>query len=123
MAVLNRLLYRPMLKTLDQRKEIIEGAARDAENSEQQIEKLEQEYDHALQDARRGAKTVYNKNHEEALSKEKEILSEAQQKAEKVMEKAMTNLEKSSDLAKEELKSYVEALSRDISSKILGRAF
>jgi F-type H+-transporting ATPase subunit b len=123
MAVLNLLLYRPMLKNLDQRKGIIEGAARDAENAEQKIEKQQQEYDQAFQDAKRDAKTVYNKNHEEALITEKELLSEAQQEAEKVMEKAMTDLEKSSDLAKEELKSYVETLSRDISSKILGRVF
>jgi F-type H+-transporting ATPase subunit b len=102
---------------------VIEGAAQDAKNAEQKIEKQQQEYDLALQDARRDSKTVYNKNHEEALITEKEILSEAQQKSEKVMEKAMTDLEKSSDSAKEELKSYVEALSRDISSKILGRAF
>lgn len=123
MWVLNLMLYRPMLKGLDDRKEIVEGAARDAENAEQNIEKLQLEYDHALQDARKDAKAVFNQNQGEALSKEKEILSEAQQKSEKFMEKAMNDLNKSTDSAKDQLKSYIETLSREISSKILGRAF
>jgi len=123
MWVLNLMLYRPMLKGLDDRKEIVEGAARDAENAEQNIEKLQLEYDHALQDARKDAKAVFNQNQEEALSKEKEILAEAQKKSEKFMEKAMNDLNKSTDSAKDQLKSYIETLSREISSKILGRAF
>jgi F-type H+-transporting ATPase subunit b len=112
-----------MLKGLDDRKEIVEGAARDAENAEQNIEKLQLEYDHALQDARKEAKAVFNQNQEEGLNKEKEILTEAQQKSEKFMEKAMNDLNKSTDSAKDQLKSYIETLSREISSKILGRAF
>lgn len=123
MWVLNLMLYRPMLKGLDDRKEIVEGAARDAENAEQNIEKLQLEYDHALQDARKEAKAVFNQNQEEGLNKEKEILTEAQQKSEKFMEKAMNDLNKSTDSAKDQLKSYIETLSREISSKILGRAF
>ena len=123
MWVLNLMLYRPMLKGLDDRKEIVEGAARDAENAEQNIEKLQLEYDHALQDARKDAKAAFNQNQDEALSKEKEILTEAQQKSEKFMEKAMNDLNKSTDSAKDQLKSYIETLSREISSKILGRAF
>ncbi len=123
MWVLNLMLYRPMLKGLDDRKEIVEGATRDAENAEQNIEKLQLEYDHALQDARKDAKAAFNQNQDEALSKEKEILTEAQQKSEKFMEKAMNDLNKSTDSAKDQLKSYIETLSREISSKILGRAF
>lgn len=123
MWVLNRVLYRPILNGLDQRKEIVEGAARDAESADQKIEKLQQEYDQALQEARKDAKAVYNKYHEEALSKEKGLLTEAQKKSEKFMEKSMTDLEKSSDSAKDELQSHAENLSRQISTKILGRAF
>lgn len=122
LVVLNGLLYRPMLKILDQRAEIIQGSARDAENAEQKIETLQQEYDHARREARKDAKAVYNKAHEEALSSEKEILVEAHKASETVMDKAMTQLNKSVDSAKDELRSYAESLSREISTKILGRA-
>ncbi len=123
MAVLNLLLYRPILKTLDQRKEIVEGAAQDTEHAEQQIGKLQQDYDHAFQEARSDAKAVYNRNHKEALVKEREILTKAQKKTDKIMEKAMVELEKDLDSAKEDLRSHSELLSREISAKILGRTF
>lgn len=123
MWVLNLLLYRPILKGLDERREIVDGAARDAENARSRIEKLQEEYGLAMKKARSEAKAVYNKYREEALAKEKEIVTETEKEMEKVMGKAMTRLEKNTDSAKEELRSYAESLSRDIGEKILGRAF
>jgi len=122
MWILNLLLYRPMLKNMDQRKEIIDGAVRDAKHADQKLKQLQEEYEQALQQARRDAKNIYNKIHEEASAEEKEILQQARLKAEKLMAKAMTDLEKDFDSAKEELRSYVESLSREICVKILGRA-
>ena len=123
MWTLNLLLYRPILKALDERKEIVDGAVEDTENAQNNIQNLQQEYDHAVREARKDAKAVYNKNHEEALSREKEILAEAHKKAEGVIEKAMTQLDKEIDSAKDELQSHAETLSREIGAKILGRAF
>jgi len=122
MWILNLLLYRPMLKNMDQRKEIIDGAVRDAKHADQKLKQLQEEYEQALQQARRDAKNIYNKIHEEASAEEKEILQQARLKPEKLMAKAMTDLEKDFDSAKEELRSYVESLSREICVKILGRA-
>lgn len=122
MWVLNLLLYRPMLKNMDQRKEIIDGAVRDVEHADQKLKQLQEEYDQALQEAMKDAKNIYNKVHEDALVTEKEILEQAQLKTEKLTEKATTDLEKNFDSAKEDLQSYVEFLSREISVKMMGRA-
>ncbi len=122
MWILNRVLYRPLLSILDDRKTIVEGAARDAQKAEQGIDSLQRDYDQAMQEARRDAKRIYNQAYEAALASEKEILSNAQKRSGDAMEKAMADLEKSIDSAKEELASRAETLSYDICSKILGRS-
>ena len=121
MAVLNSLLFRPMLKVLDDRKGIIEGAAGDAAKASENMEKLNDEYTHALQEAKRDAKVAFNEAHDAALAKEKEILTEAQKKVEKITDHGMGELEKSVDTAKSDLEKSVVTLSQEISSKILGR--
>lgn len=121
MAVLNSLLFRPILKVLDDRKGIIEGAARDAGKAAENMGKLNDEYAHALQEAKRDAKVAFNQAHDAALAKEKEILAEAQKKMEKIIDRGTGELEKSVDAAKSELEKSVQILSLEISSKIVGR--
>ncbi len=122
MWVLNRWLYRPVLKVLDDRQAIVEGAARDAADAEAKIAALSEEYDNALQHSRRVAKATGNQAQTEALGAEKEILSAAHHQAEAFMDKALVALEKSADAAREELGEHAETLSREVSSRILGRA-
>jgi F-type H+-transporting ATPase subunit b len=122
MVALNYLLYRPMLKVMDDRKGVVDGAARDAAKAEENMNTLSADYDNALQEARKDAKAAFNKAHEEALLQEKEILTEAQSKVEKVLDRQMGELEKNVDAARNELKSAVTALSHEVSSKILGRS-
>ncbi|MDX1764243.1 MAG: F0F1 ATP synthase subunit B [bacterium] len=121
MWILNLWLYRPLLKTLDDRKTVLDGAAADAAGAEEQIAALQQEYDDALAEARRDAKSVFSAAHEKAMAAEEQILGEAHQQAAKIMEKGMNELGKSVDLAKEELEQHATALSGEIGSKILGR--
>ncbi len=122
MALLNSMLYRPILKVLDDRKGIVEGAAGDAAQASENMEKLNAEYAQALQEAKRDAKAAFNKAHDAALAGEKEILSVAQKKVEKIIDRGMGELDKSVDAAKGELEKSVAALSLEISSKLLGRS-
>ncbi len=121
MAVLNSLLFRPMLKVLDDRKGIIEGAADDAARAVENMEKLNEEYSHALLEAKKDAKVSFNQAHDAALAKEKEVLTEAQKKVERIIDHGMGEMEKSVDSAKSELEKSVQTLSLEISSKIMGR--
>jgi len=122
MALLNSMLYRPILKVLDDRKGIVEGAAGDAAQASENMEKLNAEYAQALQEAKRDAKAAFNKAHDAALAGEKEILSVAQKKVEKIIDRGMGELDKSVDAAKGELEKSVATLSLEISSKLLGRS-
>ncbi len=122
MWVLNRWLYRPVLKVLDDRQAIVAGAAQDTADAEGKINALSEEYDTALQESRRIAKTTGNQAQAEALAAEKEILTEAHHRAEAFLDKAMVALDKSADAAREELRGHAETLSREVSARILGRA-
>jgi F-type H+-transporting ATPase subunit b len=121
MWILSAWLYRPLLKTLDERKSVLDGAAEDASSAGEKISALQKEYDDALQEARKDAKALFNDAHETAMAAEEEVLSGAHRRVGKIIEKGMTEVEKSVDLAREELGTYVDTLSREIGSKILGR--
>ncbi len=122
MWVLNSWLYRPLLKVLDDRQAIVEGAAHDAADAEAKINALSEQYDNALQESRRIAKNTGNQAQAEALAAEKEILSGAHREAEAFLDKAMVALDKSADSARDELRAHAQTLSSEISTRILGRA-
>lgn len=121
MWILNLWLYRPLLKTLDDRKTVLDGAASDAATAQEKIAALQQEYDEALMEAKRDAKSLFSEAHEKAVAAEQQILGEAHQQVAKIMEKGLNELGKSVDVAKEELEKHAAALSSEIGSKILGR--
>jgi len=119
---LNGILFGPVLRVLDQRRDVVESAARDASEAERKIHALEEEYDRALREARREAKALFLKAQEEAVAEEKEIVGRAQAQADTLLDKALASLEKEADTARDQLRSMAEELSRQITTKILGRS-
>ena len=119
---LNGLLYGPVLKVLDQRRQVVEGAARDASAAEEKIRRLQEEYDRAMREARREAKALFHKAQEEALARDKEMVAAAQERADAMLGKALADLESQADAAREQLRGLAEDLSAQIAAKILGRS-
>lgn len=79
--LLNRLLFRPIRKTLDERAEHIQESMEEAERIKQQALQADQEYENRIQEAERQAQEVVSKAREEARLEQERILEQAHEEA------------------------------------------
>lgn len=121
MFVLNAVLYRPLRKIMEQRKEKVSGL-------EREIEGLIKNADQKLGDfkAKLGEANVQGNKEREALksaglAEEKQITSKSRDESEAEKAQVMSQIEQDASKAREELKGQVSGFASDITAKILGR--
>jgi len=120
--VLNLLLFRPIRKILQERREKIKGMESAIDNTSKSIEEKNADFDRAIRDAR--AKGLKEK---EALVKQAE--EEERRQIESINSKALAELEEirrkvrdDAEKAREALLPQIGVFAKEITQKILGRA-
>ncbi|MEA3545768.1 MAG: ATP synthase F0 subunit B [Thermodesulfobacteriota bacterium] len=121
LIILNKLLYRPLLKVLEQRREKIEGSYARAKGLETDIDEKMQRYQQQLSDAKILANEERNKLKKAAEVEEATLLSEAQEKATNRLRAIKTQVAGEAEEASKILKSEAKSLAEQITAKILGR--
>ena len=108
--VLNKLLFQPVLRTLDNRKKIIHDSQQTVETTRDHIEKLRQEYDKQLEVARTEINRLYLTSRQDAQKKKDQFLVEARQAADTEMAKGQQALNKEIGAAKNQLQPMISNL-------------
>ncbi|MFQ5587134.1 MAG: hypothetical protein ACE5GF_10010 [Thermodesulfobacteriota bacterium] len=119
--ILNRLLYAPLRKVLQEREKNIEGTLQDAEAIESDLQGKLEEYDKRIQEAKAKAQEERARIRQEGVDKEREIIEEVRRTTAQEMERMKGEISKGAQDALAQLKEESSGLSREIAEKILGR--
>ena len=118
--LMNKILYAPILSIMEERKSVIDGNYKIAEDNMIRVQGLIEEKDERLLDAKDEAKVKYNNIVDKFKSKKSEIVKEANNDSTEKINKSEIELENVSNEVKNALKGSMTDLSNDIVEKIIG---
>ena len=121
MFVLNKLLYRPLLDIMAQRREKIEGGKAKARELEAEVDEKMQKYQEQLSAAKSGASQERAELRKAAQLQEAEITGAAQEKAVTRIKSIREQVGKEAAEASQVLNDEAKALAGQIAAKVLGR--
>lgn len=119
MFCLNKLLFQPVLRTLDRRAGILGDLARQAETHRAEVERLSQTYDADLAKARTEVAEVRQLAHMEAERASETIVQQARKAGEDAMDRAMTELRQDIARARSELSQAAQRLAASTATRVL----
>ncbi|MBI5236040.1 MAG: ATP synthase F0 subunit B [Deltaproteobacteria bacterium] len=121
LPILNRLLYKPVLKLLAERDEKTVGALKKASDMDKEVADGVAAYEKKLKEAAIKGAEEKNRLRQEARACEKDMLDKARATAEKEAARLKTELEKNVASIRVSVKDEAHRLSRSIASKMLDR--
>ena len=121
LIILNKILYRPLMKVIAERRETIDGSYRRAKSLEADIDDKMQRYQQQLSEAKAAANVERNALKKMAVEEEAALLSEAHTKAIHRLQLIKAQVASEAAGASKTLKSEAESLAGLIAVKILGR--
>lgn len=119
---LKTLVFNPLLDYLEERHRRIQGFSQDSQELGAEAEKGMREIEEQLTRARAEISDARSRTIQSALAEERRIVEEARARAEAQMSEFRAELSDARREASQALLSEVETLSRDIASRVLGRA-
>jgi F-type H+-transporting ATPase subunit b len=122
MVVLDRVLFKPMLGLLAERKKRTEGRRAKAEEAGGQAKDIWEDYQTKLAAARSEAEVVRIELIRQGDAERQRLLDAANAEAEKTVATLKAQVAEQADKAKAALVAEVDALSKMMAEKILGRA-
>ena len=117
--LLNRFLFKPVLKLLDERESRIKKGLEDAEAAAKDRELAKAEREAALDEARKEAQAMVARANKIAEDSRAEILAEAKAQAEKVTARAREEITAEKDKAMAELRSTVADLALQAAGRLV----
>ena len=120
--ILNVLLYKPVLKVMEERGKKISGLEGDAELLGDEVEKKLADYRARIneaKDAGNAKRAVFKK---EGLDRETEILGVAHEDAQKTLSDAKEKISKEAEVALKKLQEMSKEMGTNIAEKALGRS-
>jgi len=116
------LLWKPILKMLDQRKERIQQGLEDAERAREERERAQAEFNKRLEEAAQERERIITRAREEAQEERKAILAEAEQEAERVLIGAREEAQSERGRILEALRGQVAVLAIAAANRLIGEA-
>jgi F-type H+-transporting ATPase subunit b len=117
--LLNRFLFKPVLKLLDEREQRIRKGLQDAESAAHDRELAKAEREAAMDEARKEAQAMIARATKIADDSRAEILAEAKEQAEKVTSRAREEITAEKDRAMAELRATVADLALEAAGKLV----
>lgn len=121
LIILNKLLYRPLMKIINERRATIEGSHAKAQELESQIDEKMRRYQQQLDEAKTLAAEERNKLKKAATEEEARILSAAHEKATAQLQTIRGQVAEEAGKASVALKGEAQTLAGQIATKVLGR--
>lgn len=118
-AVLSWLLYKPVLKMLNERKAKIAGQIDSAEAKLSEADRLKTEYEEKLKNIEAERASILDAARAQANKNSQQIVTEAKGEAENIRNRAMLDIQREQEKAKDEMKNQIVEISSLISSKFI----
>lgn len=119
---LNRLIFQPLLKVMDDREEKIEGSRQRAERVQQQAQEALERYEAAIREAHEDSVAERRSRIDTARAELAAITRQAKDDADRVRARAREELSASLGAARETLRSETRALASLAAERVLGRS-
>lgn len=119
--LLNRLLFRPIGRLLDQRQNLTEGSANEARAARRIYETRLAEYEATIRQARAESYKQSEQERASALEDRRRLLDEAKQNAHEQIDRAKQEIDKQVTQARSALESESRQIAENISRTVLGR--
>ncbi|NYE57715.1 F0F1 ATP synthase subunit B [Carboxydothermus ferrireducens] len=120
--ILKILLYKPVLKTIEDRKRSIEESLEKAAKAQEEAERIKAEYDGMIAKAREEAREIIAKAQKTAQAEKEEIIATAQREAQSLLADAKATIAQEKEKALRELRQEIGNLAVLAAGKILNRA-
>jgi F-type H+-transporting ATPase subunit b len=120
--ILNALLFRPLLRVLDEREQRIDGARTRAAELSRQAAELVARHDEAIRQARELAHGEQVRHVEQARSQHHATVGEARRQAEQQITTARIDIARVAESARTALGAEAQQLAREIAARLLGRS-
>jgi len=119
--VLNRILFRPIGRVLDERQTLIEGAANEARAARRSYETRLAEYEATIRQARAESYKRSEQQRAAAVEERRHLIDAAKQHAHEQIERAKQEIEQQVVQARAALESESRQIAERISRTVLGR--
>jgi F-type H+-transporting ATPase subunit b len=119
--VLNRVLFRPVGKVLDERETLTEGAKAEARAAAGRYDSRLAEYEAAVRQARADSYRFLEQQRAAALEERNRVIEAAKQRASDELNSAKAEIAGQASQAKAALESEAREIARQISQNLLGR--
>lgn len=119
---LHFIIFKPMLKLLQEREKRIVLDRQDAERMEDDVRGKVDELEAKLADARTQVNAERRQLRDEIKEREEEILGVARAEADQVVDRARQEIEREREAAQRTLREESQALARDAATSVLGRS-
>lgn len=116
---LSKLLYKPVTKFLNARKEKIAEQIDSAEAKLTEAEALKAEYENKLKNIEAEKNSILEKARTQAGKNSQQIIDEARKEAENIHNRAMTDIKREEEKAKDEIKKQIIEVSSIVSGKFI----
>ena len=120
--ILNILIYRPVLRVMEERGKKISGMEADAVSADKEVEDKLASYRLELDKAKQSGNADRAALKKEGLDKEAELLGAAHAEAQKTLSAAKDKITKEAESALAVLKGMTGDMGKDIADKVMGRA-
>ena len=118
--LMNRILYAPILSIMEERKSVIDGNYKVAEDNKIRADGLLEEKEERLSVAKDNARIAYNDVVDGFKSQKSNMINNAQSSAQNELERSNIELKNVSDEVKNALKGSMTDLANDIVEKVIG---
>jgi len=116
------LLWKPILKMFDQRKERIQQGLEDAERAREERERAQAEFNKRVEEAAQERERIIARATDEAQEERKGILAQAEQEAERRLVGAREEAESERERILEDLRGQVAVLAIAAANRLIGEA-
>jgi F-type H+-transporting ATPase subunit b len=122
MVALSKLVFKPFLRVVQERKDWIEGAEKKARELHQRSEELMERHRDSMSAAQARGASIREEIRKEGLTRETEILQKAMEEANRFLEEMKGKIQEESQNARTGLRLQARNLSREMAEKMLGRS-
>jgi F-type H+-transporting ATPase subunit b len=122
MGILTRMVFKPFINVLQERKNRIEGTEQKAKDLQQQADELIERYREAITAAQAQGASIRDEIRKTSTVEEMAILEKAMGEANRLIQEVKGRITEESRTARVDLRFLAQNLSREISEKILGRS-
>lgn len=114
-------LFKPIKKTLDKRKELIDKQFSDADEAQKQADELKAQYEQEIQGVEETKKQILVDARDSAKAEYNKIIDRAQNDAQKIKADAKRASDLETEKARRAVKEEIAALAMETAEKVVGR--